>query len=120
MIAAAGFIFITACTSCFHHHDFSVTITDDEDDFEMDAWYNKSRTHAVQVYLNDHLLSQHTKVNKKGWHHDEITLGGDSEIYINSDPGELKIRIAKSGNSDESVIHLKNICEDLKIIMSDN
>lgn len=120
-IGLLSLIIIAGLSSCFHHHDISISISDDEDEYEMDALYNRSQEHKVQVYLNEHLLNKSSKSFKKHKNRsEEITLDDNTTVYIKSYPGELRIKIDKYRNSEESCENVRQICEDLKDILADN
>ena len=113
-------IFMLSFSSCFHDHNISVSINDDEDEYEMDASFQRKQTHAVQVYLNDNLL-----VNGSEWHRNdevekEITLDDNTTFYIDASPGELRIKIDKTENSEQSCEKLRQVCEDIKDLLADN
>lgn len=113
-------VLLISLPSCFHHHDVSVTISDDEDEYEMDAMYKKEQIHDVQVYLNEHLLTS-GKISIRNMRGDEkITLDDKTTLYINSAPGELRIRFDKRENDKESNEMVKDLCEDLKDILAHN
>jgi hypothetical protein len=118
---ALGLMMIAGLSSCFHrHHDLSIHVSDDEDEFEMDADYRRNQSHKVQVYLNNHLLSNSNVSIRNGFADDEVTLDDKTTFYINSNPGELSIRINKNENSEESCERVRQICEELKEILADN
>jgi hypothetical protein len=108
--------------SCFHFndHDISISVSDDDDEYEMDADYKRSQTHAVQVYLNDHLLNGHVRLRRNDHIDKEITLDDNTTFYINSNPGSLQIKIDKTENSEEQCERVRQACEDLKEILADN
>lgn len=107
-------------SSCIYHHpDVCITVSDDEDEYEMDASYKKSKTHAVQVYLDEHLLNNNISL-KNNWEDGEIMLDDKTTVYINTYPGELKIKIDKRENTDESYEKVKQVCEELEVIIEDN
>ena len=108
--------------SCFHFndHDISVSVSDDDDEYEMDADYKRSQTHAVQVYLNDHLLSGKIKLRHNDRIEKEITLDDNTTFYINSEPGSLSIKVNKTKNSEDQCERIKEACEDLKEILARN
>ena len=95
-IVAISGIMLLALSSCFHHdHDCSITVFDDEDEYEMEASYSKKQARAVRVYLNDHLLNNNIVLHKNGSFNDEVTLDDNTTFYINTHPGELRIKIDK-------------------------
>jgi hypothetical protein len=118
---ALGFMMIAGMSSCFHHHnDISISVSDDEDEYEMEADYRRSKSHDVQVYLNNHLLTSSNVSIRNGFVDDEVTLDDKTTFYINTNPGELSIRINKNENSEESCERVRQICEELKQIIADN
>ncbi len=114
-----GLMTLIFLSSCFHDHNISINISDDDDEYEMDASYQKNKTHAVQVYLNDHLLNHRLSV-KNRWKDEEITLDDNTKVYLNSYPGKLRIKIDKTENSEESCEKVRQVCEELKEILADN
>ena len=113
---------LSAISSCFHFydHDISISISDDDDEYEMDAVFRRSQTHAVQVYLNDHLLNKGTKFSRNDFVDKEITLDDKTTFYINSNPGSLHIKIDKTENSEGQCERVRQACEELKEILADN
>jgi outer membrane usher protein FimD/PapC len=117
-----GLMVLSIMSSCFHHHhhDLNISLSDDEDEYEMDADYRNDQTHAVQVYLNDRLLSNSTVSVKSDLVDKEITLDDNTTFYINSNPGSLNIKFDKSKNSAEACERLRQVCEELKDILAEN
>jgi hypothetical protein len=116
-----GLLIIAGMSSCFHHHnDISISVSDDEDEYEMDANYRRNKSHAVQVYLNDHLLNNSNVSIRNGFVDDEVVLADKTTFYLNTNPGELSIKINKNENSEESCERIKQVCEELKQILADN
>lgn len=119
ILAVLGFLLTACLSSCFHHgNDVCITISDDEDEYEMDASYNKRKTHAVKVYLNDHLLSR--SVAFRNSDDEEIILDDDTKFSLSSYPGRLHIKIDKTENPEEGYEKIRVVCEDLKEILDDN
>ena len=118
---ALGLMMIAGLSSCFHHrHDISISVSDDEDEYEMEADYRRNQSHAVQVYLNNNLLNNSNVSIQNGFVDDEVTLDDKTTFYINTNPGELSIRINKNENSEESCERVRQACEELKQILADN
>lgn len=115
-----GLFFLIVMSSCFHNHTVSVSIMDDEDMYEMQAMYKKNKTHAVQVYLDEQLLNNSLVSVKDEFDEHQIILDDNSTVYINSNPGELIIKIDKTTNSEETCEKVKQVCENLKLILTDN
>jgi hypothetical protein len=117
-----GLMILATAPSCFHFsdHDVSISVSDDDDEYEMDADYSRSKTHAVRVYLNDHLLDGKIKLRRNDYVDKEITLDDNTTFYINEHPGRLYIKIDKTENSEEQCERVRQACEDLKEILADN
>jgi len=107
-------------SSCFHRDHVSITMSDTNDEFEMDASYRKNQARTVRVYLNDRLLNNADLAYKNGLHDQEITLEDNTTFYINTDPGELRIKIDKRENSAASCEHVKQVCADLEQILAED
>jgi hypothetical protein len=117
-----GLMIVIATPSCFHFNDdnVSISVSDDENEYEMEADYQRRKTRAVQVYLNDHLLNGEVKLKRNDHVSREITLDDNTTFYINSNPGNLQIKIDKTENSEESCEKVRRACEDLKEILASN
>lgn len=115
-----GFMFLISLSSCFHNHDISISISDDEDEYEMDASFKRSQTHTVQAYLNNNLLYGNEQWHRNNEVEKEITLDDKTTFYMDAHPGELRIKIDRSENSEESFERIKQVCEDIKDLLADN
>ena len=76
--------------------------------------------HMLCRFLNDHLLTNSKVSIHNGFVDDEVTLNDKTTFYINTNPGELNIRINKNENSEESCERVRQVCEELKQILADN
>jgi hypothetical protein len=119
-LVVTGFM-LMGLVSCFHHrNDLSITISDNDDEYEMDALYNKRKTHAVRIYLDERLLDKKTGRYKKNIDREEITLDDHTKLYLDAYPGSLRIKIDKDENSPGSYKKIKQACEEIKEIMLEN
>jgi hypothetical protein len=106
-----------AFSSCRWHYDSSISVWDNEDEYELNAIYAKSKTGKVQRFL-DRCLEERCNTSFSHSHIDkDIILDDRTKFYIHSYPGELEIKINKTENSDESLVKIKELCEDLKDIL---
>lgn len=105
-------------SSCFHHHDVSVSISDDED--EMKASYQRKQTHTVRVFVDEHLVANSMVSVKKGSKDKQITLNNKSKFYVNAGPREIRIHIHDRKNAEELRGLIKDIREELDEILEDN
>ncbi len=116
--AVLGIVLVAGMTSCFHHHDMSVTVSDD--DYDMEELYNKKKSHTVQVYVDDKLINNSVISFKNDRDDDEITLDDNATIHINSNRGELRIKIDDRKNSKQVCVEMNELCEELKDIFEHN
>jgi hypothetical protein len=116
-----GLLVMSGFTSCLHHrNNISVTVTEDDDEFEMEAGYRERQTKTVQVYLNERLLKNSGTYIRNGYISDEVNLDDNARFHIISSPGELSIQFNKNENSAASYEKLKQVCAGLEQILSDN
>ena len=115
-----GLMIVIAMPSCFHINDdnVSISVSDDENEYEMEADYQRRKTRAVQVYLNDHLLNGEVKLKRNDHVNREITLDDNTTFYINTEPGSINIKIDKTKNSEAQCEKIRIACEDLKEILA--
>lgn len=116
-----GLMLMAVISSCFHHHnDLSIRFSDDEDEFEMEADYPRHQSHNVKVFLNDRLLDHAVHRGRHSFKNEEITLDDNTTFYIDSYPGEIKIRVDKDENSEEGCERVRQMCKELKLVIEDN
>lgn len=120
ILTVPGIIFLIVLSSCFHNHNISISISDDDKEYEMEASYRKNQTHKVRAYLNEHLFSNSVVLVKNKSMDEEIILDDNTTFYINSYPGELRIKMDKTENSEASCEKVRQVCEDLKDMLADN
>lgn len=106
---------VIVLSSCFHHHhDLSISVNDDEDIYRMKALYDEDRTREVQRIINAHLHSQHSLPVVHSFVDTDVTLDDGTSFHIKSRPGSLRIRVDKTGNSEEGCEQIKEMCEEIK------
>lgn len=112
---------MTLFSSCFRNHNTAVYVSDDETEYEISVSYEKKKARKLLRYLKHQLQDDHnfqtvkiTSVDKK------ITLNDKTRFYLYSYPGELEIKIDKSENSEASFIRIRNICEEIKVLIADD
>jgi hypothetical protein len=105
---------VIALNSCFHQHDISISVNDDEDVYRMRARYDEDRTRTVQRIINAHLHEHHSLSVVHGYVDTDITLDDGTSFHLKSKPGSLKINFDKNGNSEESCERVREMCEEIK------
>lgn len=115
LLYAALFLSIAvALSSCFHDHDISISVNDDEEVYKMRASFNEDRTRTVERIINAH-LNQHPSLSfKRGFVDTVLTLDDGTRFHIKARPGKLRINFDKTEISAEGCERLKEICEEIK------
>jgi hypothetical protein len=73
LIASLLFL-LTVFSSCFHNHNTSISISDNEDVYRMNASFERYKTKAVLHLINDHLHAYNSMSFKNSSVDEEITL----------------------------------------------
>ena len=121
LLYAALIVAITiALSSCFHDHDISVHVNDDEDVYRMRASFDEDLTADVQQVINRYLHQHHSASLVHVFTDGEITLDDGTSFYIKTGPGRLKIKIDKSENPEEVCEDLRQMCDEIKEVLANN
>lgn len=120
LVVAMVVICMMGFSSCFHHHNLSVTIQDDADEYEMDASFAKRQTKMVQQYLNKNLLTYENGWYKNDLEDKAITIDDNTTFVIDASPGELTVWIDKNENPEHSYKRIKQVCQDIKNLLVEN
>ncbi|HMI78614.1 MAG TPA: hypothetical protein VK484_07460 [Ferruginibacter sp.] len=115
------FSVVIALSSCFHDHDMSISINDDDDVYRMTATFERDQSGAVHRIINAH-LHQHDMSFDQGSVDTNVRLDDGTSFYIRTRPGRLKIKFDRSENTEESCKWLEEMCEEIKeeLARSDN
>lgn len=114
LCAALILVTVVALNACFHHHDISISVNDDEDVYRMKALYDEDRTITVQRIINAHLQGHHSLSVVHGYVDTDVTLDDGTSFHIRSKPGSLRINFDKNENSEESCERMREMCEEIK------
>jgi len=127
LFVAAALFLGTAFSSCWHdyyHYDrdnISVTVQEDDEEYRMSARYDDNKTMAVDNYIKTCMESNgHSRYDGHGDFSATLTLDDNSQVYIRSRQGRLKIKFDKEENSEEAYEKIKNMCEGIKQILAEN
>jgi len=118
---ALFFSVVIALGSCFHDHDMSISINDDDDVYRMMATFERDQSGSVHRIINAH-LHQHDMSFDQGSVDTNVKLDDGTSFYIRTRPGRLKIKFDRSENTEESCKWLEEMCEEIKeeLARSDN
>lgn len=120
LLIGCGLFFLATFSFCRWGHNTSISISDSYDEYGMTASYQKRKTNKVQRFL-DECWEDNSNISFKRRRVDGMVILNDrTKFYLHSYPGELEIRIDKNENSPESCTMIKEICEDIKEILSEN
>jgi site-specific DNA-adenine methylase len=121
---AAALFLSSVFSSCvhFHHHDdVAVSIQEDEEEYRLNARYNDDKTMAVDNYIKT--CTESNGQYRYGGHGNfdaTITLDDNSQVYIKSRRGRLKIKFDKETNSEEAYEKVRDMCEGIKDLLAEN
>lgn len=111
-----AFIVCTTIISCRFHNNVNISYSDSDHYYKMKARFSRSRTLAVERYMDDMLATanmsfRHTRIDG------QIALGDHSTFYIKKYSGFLYIKFDKDENSDEAYYRIKSMCEGIKRVL---
>ena len=121
LFIACALFFVTGFSSCFihHGHDTCVTISDDDDEYEMYASYDVKKTRRIQRLLDRELNIDLGRSGRNTHVDANITLDDKTTFYMRAFPGQLRISFDKNENSDESWEKIQDVCEEIKEALED-
>ena len=109
---------IITCAGCifdWNSHDTNVKVTEDKNNYQFTASYNKHRSAEIQHYINTHIAPD----DLSGDFIDvTTTLKDGTNFYIKEMAGRLKIKLDKQKNSEASYEKIKNMCNGIKNILT--
>ncbi len=106
---------VTVFSSCFHDHDISISVNDDDDVYRMRASFDEDQTRDVQRIINAHL---HNSVSfNSEFVETNVRLDDGTSFYIKTRPGRVKIKFDRSENSEESCERLREMCDEIKDVL---
>jgi hypothetical protein len=119
-----AFTYLIICLlgiSCWHNdHNISINYKNTDRYYSMDANFSRSRTRAVERYL-DRKLGRESNMSFVGTDLDgTIALDDHTVFYVEKFPGKLKIKLDKRMNSGEAYRRIKSICENVKMVIMNN
>ena len=122
LIIAGGIFLLTVLNSCFNYHgnDVSISIKESEEEYQLSAYFDESKTRTVQNYIDEYTGTN--GIFRSGNVEIDVTttLEDNIRVYIKSRPGRLKIKFDKEGNSEASYEKVKDMCEGIKEILAKN
>jgi hypothetical protein len=94
----------------------SVTLTEDENRYELKAEYNDELTNKIRSYMDD-CITRGTGFSFKNTQLDaDMTLSNHISFYIKTSAGKLNLKFDKRKNSAELYNRFKKMCEGIRDI----
>ena len=115
-----GLLYALTCLliSCGRHDgNTAISYKDKGDLYSMHARFDKSKTRAVEQYMND-AIGRKNNISFSNVESDAtFTLEDGTSFYLKKSPGRLKIELDKSKNSNRSFYSIKSMCEGIKEVV---
>lgn len=98
--------------------NISISISDTDDTYRLNAAYGRSNSVRVLRYI-DRCIGDDSYFEPTSWRIDVTTrLHDNTEFYIKESPGRLKIELDKRKNSTASYYRIRKMCDGLKGILA--
>src|SRR5688500_6808878 len=106
-------------SSCMHSDSGNISLTFSESDqhYSMNARFNKSKTRDVEEYIDNTIGTKtnmsfvNSRINGK------LALDDHTTFYIKKYPGRIKIKLDKDENSYEAYYRIKSMCEGIEKVI---
>ena len=123
ILIAGCMVFVIIFSSCFNYHNngVSISIKEDEEEYQLSARFDERKTRMVQNYIKE--CTESKGLFRYGGHGNldaRLTLDDNTRVYIKSREGRLKIKLDKEENSEESYERIKQMCEGVKDLLAEN
>lgn len=107
--------------SCIHYNDnghTSLSISESDHYYSMDADFSKSKTRAVEEYIDSRIgrRSNMSFVNSRI--DGTLSLDDHTTFYIKKYPGYIEIKLDKDKNSDDAYRQIKSLCGGIKKVIT--
>jgi hypothetical protein len=118
MLVSTSFAQQKTTTNSVKSDNVSVTLTENDNTYELKADFDKALTNKVRSYMNK-TVAKGTTTNFENTEVDaQMTLDNHASFYINSHPGKLNLKLDKRKNSAEIYKRFKEMCEGIKTILT--
>ncbi|SKC03768.1 hypothetical protein [Dyadobacter psychrophilus] len=105
-------------TSCSNHKDLAVSVKDSETDYIFAAQYDRSKTIAVQQYINEALKPNRIFADHSEEVVKDIKLTDGSVFHLESSPGDFTVEFEKNKNSKGSYDNMRKVCLGVREIVA--
>lgn len=117
LLVSTGFAQTKTTTNAVKSGKTSVSITEDNKNYEFSAKYDEELTDRVNKYL-DEGIAKGAKFSFKNAQLDAVmTLDNGITFYAKNSPGKLILKLDKRKNSTELYNRFKKTCEEISNIV---
>ncbi len=96
----------------------SISISEDDNSYRLEAVYNINNTGRVERYINNCISPNSLGKSENDYFDVTTSLSDGTVFYVKESPGILKIELNKKKNSTASYYRIKKMCEGVKGILS--
>jgi hypothetical protein len=105
--------------SCRDNSSLNISVSDSDDEYKFVAHFDQSRTRDVQRFINNSMSPSGLFSGEDDHLNVDTSLKDGTTFKVKESPGELTIRIDKKSNSPASVQRIRNMCEGVKKVITD-
>jgi hypothetical protein len=109
-------------SSCYYYNDddVAISIKDSYNEYKLSARFTKSKTREVQNYIENYTENSGLFTSANSEVEGAVTLDDNTKVYVKAKKGQLKIKLDKDENSQESYERIKDMCEGIKELLAEN
>jgi hypothetical protein len=107
--------------SCIHYNDnghTSLSISESDHYYSMDADFSKSKTRAVEEYMDSRIGRRSNMSFVNSQIDGTLSLDDHTTFYIKKYPGYIEIKLDKDRNSDDAYRQIKSLCGGIKKVIT--
>ncbi len=106
-----------SCTHSSDNGDTSLSFSESDQYYAMNAHFSKSQTRDVEEYMDSRIGTGSNMSFVNSRIDGKLALDDHTTFYIKKSPGILKIKLDKDENSDEAYHRIKAMCEGIKKVL---
>jgi hypothetical protein len=95
----------------------SIVVSEGTNNYDVSAIYDEKKTEKLIQYIDDNLKPD-LIFKYKAQIDEKVTLKDKTTFYFNFLPGNMKIKLVKSENSNTSLIKIKKMCAGLNSVLN--
>jgi hypothetical protein len=112
----ATLFFMTGCRNHYHEHsrgnNVSIHVRETDDLYQIDARFARTKTQDILEFLGEKLHTDALADSR--YHQMKLQMEHGAELYVQSKPGKISIRVNRVGHDELALQEVKNLAEELK------